>query len=126
MLAKGKSAVGSRTMGSKLIKKLIQIIYRQGGGGGTIEADPEERKQWPVADKEVRELAEMAVKIEQHYGRPMNIEWRRDGDGGKLYIVQARPETVASRTRCTRAAPPWRWRPSRRCAARWAWKMWRP
>jgi len=79
-------------MGSKLIK----MVYKAGGGTGTIDTSAEERKQWSATNEEVTGLAEMAVKIEKHYGRPMDIEWARDGDDGKLYIVQARPETVAS------------------------------
>ena len=91
-LKQGKNAIVSRTMGSKLIK----MVYKAGGGSETIETSEEERNEWSATDKEVHELAEMAVKIEEHYGRPMDIEWCRDGDDGKLYIVQARPETVAS------------------------------
>merc|ERR1719454_553736 len=63
---------------------------------GSIDTPAEERDQWSASNEEVTGLAEMAVKIEKHYGRPMDIEWARDGDDGKLYIVQARPETVAS------------------------------
>merc|ERR1719161_1788082 len=79
-------------MGSKKIK----MVYKAGGGSETIDTTAEERDSWSASDKEVQDLAEMAVKIEKHYGRPMDIEWARDGDDGKLYIVQARPETVAS------------------------------
>lgn len=91
-LADGKEAIISRTMGSKLVK----MVYKEGGGTGTIDTSAEERNSWSATDKEVKDLAEMAVKIEKHYGRPMDIEWARDGDDGGLYIVQARPETVAS------------------------------
>merc|ERR1712232_411286 len=91
-LAEGKDAIIARTMGSKLIK----MVYKAGGGSETISTSPEEQTAWSASDKEVADLAEMAVKIEKHYGRPMDIEWARDGDDGKLYIVQARPETVAS------------------------------
>merc|ERR1719453_2241629 len=79
-------------MGSKLIK----MVYKEGGGTGTVETTPEDQEKWSATDKEVSDLSVMAVKIEKHYGRPMDIEWARDGDDGKLYIVQARPETVAS------------------------------
>merc|ERR1719510_49968 len=72
------------------------MVYQEGGGTGTVDTSAEEQKNWSATDKEVSDLAEMAVKIEKHYGRPMDIEWARDGDDGKLYIVQARPETVAS------------------------------
>jgi len=91
-LAEGKQAIVSRTMGSKKVK----MVYKAGGGSETVDTTPEEQECWSATDKEVMELAEMAVKIEKHYGRPMDIEWARDGDDGKLYIVQARPETVAS------------------------------
>jgi pyruvate,water dikinase len=91
-LAEGKDAIVSRTMGSKLIK----MVYKEGGGSETVDTTPEEQTTWSATDEEVSELARMAVKIEKHYGRPMDIEWARDGDDGKLYIVQARPETVAS------------------------------
>ncbi|CAE7372479.1 ppsA, partial [Symbiodinium sp. CCMP2456] len=79
-------------MGSKLVK----MVYKAGGGSETIDTSSEERGSWSATDEEVTALSEMAVKIEKHYGRPMDIEWARDGDDGKLYIVQARPETVAS------------------------------
>merc|ERR1711972_221112 len=72
------------------------MIYSEGGGSETVPTTGEEQSAWSASDKEVTDLAEMAVKIEKHYGRPMDIEWARDGDDGKLYIVQARPETVAS------------------------------
>jgi pyruvate,water dikinase len=91
-LAEGKEAIVSRTMGSKAIK----MVYSEGGGSETVPTSEEEQNSWSASDKEVSDLAEMAVKIEKHYGRPMDIEWARDGDDGKLYIVQARPETVAS------------------------------
>jgi len=91
-LAEGKTAIVNRTMGSKLVK----MVYSKGGGSETIDTSAEERDSWSATDKEVEDLAVMAVKIEKHYGRPMDIEWARDGDDGKLYIVQARPETVAS------------------------------
>merc|ERR1719316_41816 len=91
-LAEGKTAIVNRCMGSKLIK----MVYSEGGGSETVPTSTEEQESWSATDKEVTDLAEMAVKIEKHYGRPMDIEWARDGDDGKLYIVQARPETVAS------------------------------
>merc|ERR1719327_906506 len=91
-LAEGKNAIVSRTMGSKLIK----MVYKEGGGTGTVDTSEAERNAWSATDQDVVDLATMAVKIEQHYGRPMDIEWARDGDDGKIYIVQARPETVAS------------------------------
>jgi len=91
-LADGKRSIVSRNMGSKAIK----MTYKKEGGTGLVDTSEKERTTWSVSDKEVEELAKMAVKIEKHYGRPMDIEWARDGDDGGLYIVQARPETVAS------------------------------
>ncbi|CAE8621207.1 unnamed protein product [Polarella glacialis] len=91
-LAEGKKAIVARTMGSKKIK----MVYKVGGGSETVDTTPEDQERWSATDKEVEDLATMAVKIEKHYGRPMDIEWARDGDDGKIYIVQARPETVAS------------------------------
>jgi pyruvate,water dikinase len=91
-LSEGKNAIVSRTMGSKKCK----MVYIQGGGTELVDTTPEEQGKWSATDKEVEDLAVMAMKIEKHYGRPMDIEWARDGDDGKLYIVQARPETVAS------------------------------
>jgi len=91
-LADGKPAIVARTMGSKKIK----MVYKEGGGSETVPTTEEDQEKWSATDKEVEDLAVMAVKIEKHYGRPMDIEWARDGDDGKLYIVQARPETVAS------------------------------
>merc|ERR1740138_16859 len=72
------------------------MVYKEGGGTGTVDTSEDERNQWSATNQDVVDLATMAVKIEKHYGRPMDIEWARDGDDGKLYIVQARPETVAS------------------------------
>ena len=91
-LEAGKNAIVARTMGSKKCK----MVYLEGGGTGTVDTSKEEQESWSASDKEVEDLAVMAMKIEKHYGRPMDIEWARDGDDGKLYIVQARPETVAS------------------------------
>jgi len=91
-LSEGKTAIVNRNMGSKLVK----MVYSEGGGSETVPTSVEEQQSWSATDKEVEDLAVMAVKIEKHYGRPMDIEWARDGDDGKLYIVQARPETVAS------------------------------
>merc|ERR1719217_413916 len=72
------------------------MIYKAGGGSETVPTTEEEQNSWALSDEQVQELAKIAVKIENHYGRPMDIEWCIDGDDGKLYIVQARPETVAS------------------------------
>merc|ERR1719226_469012 len=75
---------------------MVKMIYKEGGGSETVPTSGEEQNSWSATDEEVEALSVMAIKIEEHYGRPMDIEWARDGDDGKLYIVQARPETVAS------------------------------
>src|SRR5699024_1664970 len=64
----------------------------------TSDVDVEDRNKFANSDEQVQELARQAVTIEKHYGQPMDIEWALDGDDGKLYIVQARPETVKSRS----------------------------
>ncbi len=98
MLERNKLAVLQRNLGSKA----IQMIYRDGADGGdpvdTIDTTPEQRQHFALEDEQVLELARQAVTIEQHYGRPMDIEWALDGIDGELYIVQARPETVESRS----------------------------
>jgi len=93
MLAANKFALIRRTLGSKAKR----MVY--GAGADThVEAVPEElRQRFSLSDADVLELARSAVVIEQHYGRPMDIEWAKDGQDGLLYIVQARPETVKAR-----------------------------
>lgn len=95
-LAKGKPAILRKTMGSKLIK----MVYGSGAQAGksvqTVDVPAADRKKFSLTDEEIAELARYAVIIEQHYSRPMDIEWGRDGTDGKLYILQARPETVKS------------------------------
>ena len=76
------------------------MVYDQNAPGKsvkTVEVDPAERQVFCLTDAEVEELARQAVIIEKHYGRPMDVEWAKDGDDNGLYIVQARPETVQSR-----------------------------
>ncbi|WP_086980794.1 phosphoenolpyruvate synthase [Vibrio aphrogenes] len=96
-LQAGHPAVVRRTFGSKQIK----MIYADGKEIGTqveiIDTTPQERSQYSLTDDEIQELAKQALIIEQHYGRPMDIEWAKDGLTGELLIVQARPETVRSR-----------------------------
>src|SRR5437588_8852812 len=72
---------------------------RAGRSTRVVEVSPEERARFSLVDAEVLELARYAVAIERHYGRPMDIEWGKDGGDGKLYVLQARPETVKSRKR---------------------------
>lgn len=94
-------AILRRTLGSKMIK----MVYAEGEAAGetaantvqTLEVEPIARNRFCITDDEVQELARIALIIEEHYGRPMDIEWAKDGDDGQLYIVQARPETVRSR-----------------------------
>ncbi|MFP5506263.1 MAG: phosphoenolpyruvate synthase [Gammaproteobacteria bacterium] len=98
LLAQGKPAILRRERGEKAIK----MIYRDNGGDGsppveTVDVPREERLRFSLSDAELVELGRHAMTIEEHYGRPMDIEWARDGVDGKLYIVQARPETVKSR-----------------------------
>ncbi|MAP34345.1 MAG: phosphoenolpyruvate synthase [Halomonas sp.] len=95
-LAAGRPAVLRRTLGSKLIK----MVYGQDASAGksveTVDVPFKDRGRFCINDEQVMDLARQAVTIEQHYQRPMDIEWALDGDDGKLYIVQARPETVES------------------------------
>jgi pyruvate,water dikinase len=96
MLAAGKHAVVRRNLGSKMIK--MTFSTEKVAGKSVITEDVEEslRHQFSLNDEEVMELARYAMIIEAHYGRPMDIEWGKDGIDGKLYILQARPETVQS------------------------------
>ncbi|MGD8384465.1 MAG: phosphoenolpyruvate synthase [Lysobacterales bacterium] len=93
-LAADRPAVLRRTLGGKAIK----MVYADDDGGGVEVVDvPEaDRQQFSLTDAEVEQLAQQALVIEQHYGRPMDIEWAKDGVNQQLYIVQARPETVRS------------------------------
>lgn len=90
----GKTAILRRNLGSKLIK----MIYSDNPGElvKTVEVTETDRLQFSISDQEAEELAKQALIIEEHYQRPMDIEWAKDGDDGQLYIVQARPETVKS------------------------------
>ncbi len=92
----GRPSVLRRTRGSKLIKMVYADSSKPGRSVETIDVDAVDRRQFCVTDAEVESLARQALIIEKHYGRPMDIEWARDGDDGQLYIVQARPETVQS------------------------------
>ncbi|MDH2436014.1 phosphoenolpyruvate synthase [Pokkaliibacter sp. MBI-7] len=96
-LAAARPAVLRRTLGSKAIKMIYGEEARAGRSVVTVDVDKQDRQVFCVTDEEVESLARQALIIEKHYGRPMDIEWAKDGDDGKLYIVQARPETVKSR-----------------------------
>jgi pyruvate,water dikinase len=96
-LAKGFPAVVRRNLGSKLTKMIYSDDLEHGKQVDIVDIDAADSRQFSLTDDEVMELAKQAVIIEKHYKRPMDIEWAKDGIDGKLYIVQARPETVRSR-----------------------------
>jgi len=97
-LAAGRPAVIRRVLGSKLIRMEFAPPAERSNGKlvRTVDNPPEQRNRYSLTDAEVLELARYAVVIEKHYGRPMDIEWGKDGEDGRLYILQARPETVKS------------------------------
>ena len=95
-LRTGKPAILRKTMGSKLIKMTFTDSAQAGKSVQVVDVPEQERKQFSISNEEITELAKYALIIEEHYGRPMDIEWGRDGLDGKLYILQARPETVKS------------------------------
>jgi pyruvate,water dikinase len=87
-----------KNLGGKAIKMVYSDDPRPGKTVATVDVDEADSHVFSITDDEVIELAQMAVTIEEHYGRPMDIEWGKDGNDGKLYILQARPETVQSRS----------------------------
>ena len=96
-LAAGRSAILRRTLGTKALK----MVYAENGAATpvtTVEVPAEDRRRFCISDAEVEELARQAMRIERHYDCPMDIEWAKDGVDGRLRIVQARPETVQSRS----------------------------
>lgn len=95
-LNSGRPAVIRRNLGSKLIEMVYSDDVSHGKQVQTQDVDVARSSRFSLSDDEITELAKQAVIIEQHYGRPMDIEWAKDGQDGKLYIVQARPETVRS------------------------------
>ncbi|RUO43512.1 phosphoenolpyruvate synthase [Idiomarina aquatica] len=95
-LKAGRPAVLRRNLGSKQIQMVFSEDRDHGKQTLIEDIEPAKSMTFSVSDEEVEELARQAVIIEQHYGRPMDIEWAKDGVDGKLYIVQARPETVRS------------------------------
>lgn len=92
-LKSGKKAILRRTLGSKAKR----MEYAPEGGVQTVDVPPAEQRAFSLSDADLTELARQCVTIEEHYGRPMDIEWGRDGRDGLIYILQARPETVQSR-----------------------------
>jgi pyruvate,water dikinase len=101
MLEQGKLPIIRRNIGSKLIKMEFTGEAKAGRSVKTVDVPIELRNRYSLNDQEVVELAKYAVIIEKHYGRPMDIEWGKDGRDGKLYILQARPETVKSQQKST-------------------------
>lgn len=95
-LQAGRPAILRKNMGSKLIKMEFTENREAGRSVRTLDVEPVLRRQFSLSDADVEELARFALIIEKHYERPMDIEWGKDGVDGKLYILQARPETVKS------------------------------
>lgn len=95
-LEAGKFPIIRKTLGSKLIKMEFESDRSTGCTVRTVDVPAEDRRQFAITDDDVIELAKFARIIEKHYGRPMDIEWGKDGVDGKIYILQARPETVKS------------------------------
>ena len=107
-LAAGRPAILRKTRRRQGACKMVFADERVGRAARrtTVDVAEAERRRFSITDAEAEELARYAIAIEKHYGRPMDIEWGRDGDDGKLYILQARPETVKSREeRAASAAP---------------------
>jgi pyruvate,water dikinase len=99
MLQAGKRAVIRRNLGSKLIQMVFSSAEEKAASGKlvkTVDVPAEHRNRYSLSEADVEQLARYALVIEQHYGRPMDIEWGKDGTDGLLYILQARPETVKS------------------------------
>ncbi len=102
MLQAGKKALIRRNLGSKLIQMVFSSPEQKQASGKlvqTIDVAAEQRNRYCLSDAEVEQLAHYALIIEKHYGRPMDIEWGKDGVDGQLYILQARPETVKSQSK---------------------------
>ena len=93
-LQQGRPAILRRSLGSKLIKMQLSTGNEVDQSVTTVEVDESDRLRFSINDQEVEELAQYALAIERHYQQPMDIEWGRDGVDGKIYILQARPETV--------------------------------
>jgi pyruvate,water dikinase len=95
-LAAGRPAILRKTLGHKAIKMVYDADPSANHAVKVIDTSDAEKQQFSITNEEAEELARIAVTIEKHYQRPMDIEWAKDGNDGKLYIVQARPETVQS------------------------------
>jgi len=101
LLAQGRPAIIRRNLGSKLIKMIFTNANAAGKSTVIENVDKSECNRYSLSDAEILELAGYATIIEKHYARPMDIEWGKDGVDGKLYILQARPETVKSQAGST-------------------------
>ena len=95
-LAQGKPSIVRRTMGSKLIKMVFSDATQAGKSTNTVDVDAADSDRYSLSNEDILELARYAMTIEAHYGCPMDIEWGKNGLDNKLYILQARPETVKS------------------------------
>ena len=96
-LLEGRRAILRRGLGSKAVKMIYAAARGAGNPVATVPVPDADRRRFSISDAEVEELARYAMIIEKHYGRPMDIEWGKDGADGKLYVLQARPETVKAR-----------------------------
>ncbi len=96
-LKEGRKAILRRGLGSKIVKMVYTDSREAGQSVKKVSVPDAERRRFSITDAEAEELARYAVAIEAHYGRPMDIEWGKDGLDGKLYVLQARPETVKAR-----------------------------
>ncbi|AVQ00071.1 phosphoenolpyruvate synthase [Ahniella affigens] len=99
ILTAGNPSIIRRTLGDKQIRMVYSNV--PGERVRTENVPDAVRRQFSISDADVEELARQALKIEAHYGRPMDVEWAKDGNTGKIYVVQARPETVKSRAHAT-------------------------
>ncbi len=97
-LAAGKRSILRKNLGSKALKMIYSDDPKAGRSVETVDVDEADSARFSLTDEDVVALSQMAVTIENHYQRPMDIEWGKDGNDGKLYILQARPETVQSRS----------------------------
>ena len=104
MLAAGNKAVIRRNLGSKLLQMIFSTPEEKASSGTlvkTVDVAMELRNRYSLSDADITQLAQYAMVIEKHYGRPMDIEWGKDGTDGLIYILQARPETVKSQSKGT-------------------------
>ena len=97
-----RPAILRRTLGSKMQKMVFGREPKAGKSTDIVDVSVADRTRFSLTDTEVETLANYALTIETHYGRPMDIEWGKDGTTGKIYILQARPETVKSRDQSTK------------------------